>query len=55
MDISIIAFIAFLLIVWAANQFVKEYLIAKAIRQAYEQNVRRVITDPNSQVKGRFE
>ena len=39
---------------WTLNAMMREYLLAKVAKQAYERNLRKVITDPNSQVKGRF-
>ena len=55
MELSIPAIISIFVLVWALNGFLREYLISRALKQAYEQELQRVLTDPSSQVKGRFE
>jgi hypothetical protein len=47
-------YIVAIAIAWALNAILREYLTAKMTRQIYQRNLRKVITDPNSQVKGRF-
>jgi hypothetical protein len=40
---------------FAASRLMREYLIARVLKQRYDSQLKRVLTDPNSQVKGRFE
>ncbi|MBI4150881.1 hypothetical protein HY492_02035 [Candidatus Woesearchaeota archaeon] len=51
----LVVFLVGVLVLWALNQFVKEWLIAKLHRDAYDQRVRQVVFDPNAKPKGRFE
>lgn len=56
MDLSgIWILMGILVIAVAVNRFLRAYLISKALKQSYEENLRRVLKDPNAQPKGRFE
>ncbi len=55
MNIPLVAFIAGILVLWGLNQLVKEWLLAKLQKDAYDRRLKQVVFDPNAKPKGRFE
>ena len=37
------------------NRLLRNYLISRALKNSYDEKMRRLLTDPNAQPKGRYD
>lgn len=44
-----------LLLAWALNGLLREYLVAKILQLNYQRKLNSILTNPNAKPKGRFE
>jgi len=55
MELPIAAILVTLVIAWGLHGVVRQYARSRQRKQAYDRELQRVLSDPNSQVKGRYE